>query len=248
MIEWPLIFVGGLLGSSHCVGMCGGFALTVGLGARRVSENLRRQLLYSLGRVGTYSFCGLCAGFAGVWLQRRTGLLISLQATLSIVAGLVLGWQGLRAIGWLPGRSARVAGAPACLAGGVLGPLLTAPRGHQVLLAGVANGFLPCGLVYGYLALAASTGDLGRGLLTMSLFGAGTVPVMVLVGAGASLRTHAAPRFFYRAAAWCVLVTGLLSVARGLWSLRAGGAPHCPGCAVTSVIRLSGILAIAVGT
>ena len=46
MIELPLVFLGGLLGSAHCVGMCGGFALSIGLGARGFAANLGRQLIY----------------------------------------------------------------------------------------------------------------------------------------------------------------------------------------------------------
>jgi sulfite exporter TauE/SafE len=231
MIEAPLIVLGGLLGSSHCVGMCGGFALTVGMGARRLSDNLRRQLLYSLGRVGTYAFFGLCAGSAGLWLQRRTGFLVNLQAVLSIVAGVVLGWQGLRALGWLPRFGARMPGPSACLAGSLLGPFLTAPRSHQVFLAGVVNGFLPCGLVYGYLALASSTASLTDGFLTMLLFGLGTVPVLVLTGMGASLFTLSARRRLFQAAAVCVLLTGLISIARGALALHEGAGLSCPGCA-----------------
>ena len=53
MIELPLVFLGGLLGSAHCVGMCGGFALTIGLGARDVAANVCRQLVYTAGRIFT---------------------------------------------------------------------------------------------------------------------------------------------------------------------------------------------------
>ena len=72
-----------------------------------------------------------------------------------------------------------------CLAGSLVGPFFASPRRLLVFLAGVLNGFLPCGLVYGYLALASSTASLPLGLATMATFGAGTVPVMVLTGVGA---------------------------------------------------------------
>src|SRR5690606_2384539 len=51
MIEWSLIFLGGLLGSAHCIGMCGGFAIAIGAGATRWSSNALRQVIYSLGRI-----------------------------------------------------------------------------------------------------------------------------------------------------------------------------------------------------
>ncbi len=235
MIEAPLLIMGGLLGSAHCVGMCGGFALTVGIGTRGLSENLRRQLLYSLGRVGTYAFFGLGAGSAGFWLQRRAGLLVNFQAVLCIAAGLVLGWQGLRALGWLPGSRRRGAGPSVCLAGSFLGPFLAAPRGFHVFLAGIINGFLPCGLVYGYLALASSTASLVQGLATMALFGLGTVPIMVLTGAGASLWKPSLRRQLLRSAAWCVLFTGLFSIGRGVLAFQHGSpGGACPACAVKS--------------
>ncbi len=56
MIELPLVLLGGLLGSSHCIGMCGGFAISIGLGNRRLSSHVLRQLVYSSGRVFTYAF------------------------------------------------------------------------------------------------------------------------------------------------------------------------------------------------
>ena len=66
MIELPFVFLAGLLGSSHCVGMCGGFALTIGSAARLVRENLWRQTIYSAGRVFTYTWLGICAAYGGM--------------------------------------------------------------------------------------------------------------------------------------------------------------------------------------
>ncbi|MBV8487117.1 MAG: sulfite exporter TauE/SafE family protein, partial [Planctomycetaceae bacterium] len=156
MIELPLVFLGGFLGSAHCVGMCGGFAVSIGVGAKSFTANLQRQLVYTLGRVLTYSFFGVVAGYAGFWLSRRVGTLVHVQAALSILAGCVLLLQGLLALGILPRKflwAVKLGGTP-CLAGTFVGPFLTSPGWLNVLLAGVLTGFLPCGLVYGFLSLA----------------------------------------------------------------------------------------------
>ena len=71
MIELPLVFLGGLLGSAHCVGMCGGFAVSIGIGSRGLASNLRRQLVYTAGRIFTYSFFGIVAGYAGLWIAAQ---------------------------------------------------------------------------------------------------------------------------------------------------------------------------------
>ena len=58
MIELPMVFLGGLLGSAHCVGMCGGFALGIGLGTPSFAANVGRQVIYTTGRVFTYALPG----------------------------------------------------------------------------------------------------------------------------------------------------------------------------------------------
>jgi sulfite exporter TauE/SafE len=235
MIELPLIFLGGLLGSAHCVGMCGGFALTIGLGARSLSSNLLRQLTYTLGRILTYGFLGVAAGYAGLWLSLRAGTLVNVQAGLSILAGGLLMSQGLLALGILPRRLFSVAGAgeSPCLAGSFVGPFLTAPGWSNALIAGVLTGFLPCGLVYGFLTLASSSTSVLHGLLTMGAFGAGTAPMMILTGAGGSLLSHSSRRHLLRVSAVCVLVTGVISLARGAWFIHfpgSSGLDACPFC------------------
>jgi sulfite exporter TauE/SafE len=234
-LQLPLVFLGGFLGSAHCVGMCGGFALAIGMGARSLGSNFRRQLLYSLGRVLTYAFLGVVAGFAGFWLSRRAGTLVNVQAGLSILAGGLLMFQGLLALGVLPRRlfpSIGGGGAP-CLAGTFVGPFLSAPGWSGVLLAGVLTGFLPCGLVYGFLTLAGSSANLFHALLTMCAFGAGTAPIMILTGAGGSLLSHSARRHLLKLSAVCVLLTGIISLARGMAFVQfpeSATLETCPFC------------------
>jgi sulfite exporter TauE/SafE len=235
MIELPLVFLGGLLGSAHCVGMCGGFALTIGVGASGLYSNLRRQLTYTLGRVLTYSFFGVAAGYAGFWLAHRAGTLVNVQAGLSILAGTFLIYQGLLALGLLPRKHFPSMGGSAapCLAGTFVGPLLTAPGWTNVLLAGILTGFLPCGLVYGFLTLASSTSSVLHGLLTMAAFGLGTAPMMLLTGVSGSLVSHSARRQLLRVSAVCVLLTGIISLARGIMFIQfpeTAALERCPFC------------------
>ena len=233
MLELPLVFVGGLLGSAHCVGMCGGFALLLGARSRNLGANIGRQLLYSAGRISTYAVIGAAVGYGGV---RLTGLalpLINVQAALSIVAGLLLVVAGLHAAGYLP-RWRVLGTSTGCPFTGGLGSLLRSRGASAAFLAGVFTGFLPCGLVYAYLALATAAGGLWQGWLTMACFGAGTVPLMVLAGSGGSLLTLASRQKILRLAAICVVVTGLISLTRGAAALNPRGAPGtastCPLC------------------
>jgi uncharacterized protein len=217
MAELALVFMGGLLGSSHCAGMCGAFAISIGSATTGMLANARRQVVYSLGRIFTYAAFGAAAGYLGLRLMHRGGTLVNVQAILAVVAGGLLLVQGVVAAGWLrwPGKSV----ASPCLAGGLLRSFLTAPGLANAFLAGMLTGFLPCGLVYAYLALAATTGSLLGGLLRMCAFGLGTAPLLVLVGCGGSLLGMAVRQRLLRLAAWCVVLVGLISIARGVGAL-----------------------------
>jgi sulfite exporter TauE/SafE len=232
MIELPLIFVGGLLGSAHCIGMCGGFAVTIGINSTGVLANLRRQLIYTAGRIFTYAFLGLSAGCAGAWISSRANVWINAQGALCVIAGLLLVAQALVGLGLLPRRfsASRRSGGGLCLARSFVGPFLASPRSSDVLFAGVLTGFLPCGLVYGFLALASSSASLGGGLAIMVLFGAGTAPLMMLAGTGASLLSYASRKNLMQVSAVCVLLTGMVSIARGVFFLQIWGVPEVARC------------------
>lgn len=251
MIELPLIFLGGLLGSAHCVGMCGGFAVMIGAGARSWRANLARQCVYSGGRIFTYAALGAVVGYAGLRLADQMPSVLNAQALFAIVAGALLIVQGLISAGVLSRPRLTLAGfigsrRPAmagvvsmaavvpCMTGGTMGALFRAPGLQAAFLAGMLTGFLPCGLVYAYLALATSASEPIAGSSIMAAFGLGTVPLMVLTGSGMSLVTPARRQAVLRLAAWCVVVTGLIAVARGAYVLNsspsAETAASCPLC------------------
>ena len=233
MNELPLVFLGGLLGSSHCIGMCGPLALALGVPQSRLQVNLARQLLFSVGRIATYGFLGALAGASGWWLAERPQSLVNIQSLLSIVAGLVLVWLGLSTAGVLPRLGGRWLSSTPCAAATWFKTLLTAPGAASAVVAGAFTGFIPCGLVYAFVVYAASSGNVVRGWLTMVAFGLGTVPLMVLAGCGGSLAPLATRARLLQIAAWCVVATGLISVARGAGYLElvANTLPAgCPFC------------------
>jgi sulfite exporter TauE/SafE len=233
VIEWPLLLFGGLLGSAHCAGMCGGFALTLGTHAPSWRSNLARQLIYGGGRLFTYAALGAIAGYGGRKLV-ASATVVNIQAWLAIAAGLLLLWQGLAATGFLR-RTRRIkASSFPCLGPSLLGTLLRTRGAIAPLAAGVVTGLLPCGLVYAFVALAVSSGTMGRGMITMIAFGVGTLPVMTALGLGTSLLGLTARQHLLKAAAWCVVLTGVLSIARGATAFQSSSSvattPTCPFC------------------
>ena len=229
MIEWPLVFLTGILGSSHCLGMCGPFALALG-GGSDWRTNLRRQTCYTVGRVFTYAILGAAAGFGGWRLAKAWPSLVNIPAILAVLAGVLLIYQGLLAAGVFRKR-ATTAGDGLCLAGAFFGSFLRSPQTSHVFLAGMFTGLLPCGLLYGVLALAASSGKMGASAATMAIFGLGTMPAMVAAGFSGSFLSGKFRRGMYYVAAWCVVLTGAISVARGLGFLRIFAEPSgCPMC------------------
>ncbi|MCA9167982.1 MAG: sulfite exporter TauE/SafE family protein [Planctomycetales bacterium] len=239
MLELPFVFISGLLGSAHCLGMCGPFALAIGARANTWQANLRRQSCYTFGRMFTYAFLGACAGYGGASMVHNSPTWVRLPAVLSIVAGVFLIYQGLTTAGAMPrlrwpGRKpiAGRTGTTPCLAAGFFGSFLNSPSPRGVLLAGVLTGFLPCGLVYAFLTLAASSASVFTGAALMSVFGLGTAPIMMVTGLGGNLLGLRWRQRLLTIAAWCVVVAGVISIARGAGYLSFTSEPPagCPFC------------------
>ena len=174
----------GVVGSAHCIVMCGGLAGAVahaGSGTR--GDGLRRGLLCATGRIAGYAIAGAVVGGAGagiaswwgapadVWLRGAIG-----AAMVALGAAVALG--GSRLAG-LERAGARVFRHIAPLTRR-LRPL---DRSWKLWVLGLVWGFLPCGLVYTALAGAAGAGDALSGAAWMTAFGLGTAPAVVGVGA-----------------------------------------------------------------
>lgn len=213
--ELSLVFVSGVLGSAHCIGMCGGIAATMSLGTRSVTGAILRQACWSLGRTATYVFLGITAATVGATFLNSQGNTVWWQSVFAIVAGLLLVVQGLHATGLLSWKVRSKSGLP-CVTRTVFSQFFNGGSLVAVFIAGLLTGFLPCGLVYSFLTLAASTGSVISGIFIMLSFGLGTIPVMLVTGAGLSGATIGIRRKLIRVAAISVVVTGLMTTARGI--------------------------------
>lgn len=231
-MEFVSALVAGLLGSSHCVGMCGGFAVTLGMAPTTWRASVLRQGAYTLGRMFCYAFLGACAATLGARAVSWTPTWVNASACLSVVAGGLLLFLGADAARLIP-RRAKANASPPCLASGLYGALLRGPRASHAFAAGVFTGFLPCGLLYAMLSLAGATADPLRGAAVMTVFAIGTAPAMVAIGLGGRLFSAKARRWLYTAAAWSVLGAGAVAAARGVSVLASPGATPaetCPLC------------------
>lgn len=206
-------FVLGVMGAGHCLGMCGGIAAALGF-ANQGAGRVRRLLVllgYNLGRISSYALMGLivAAVFGGVDKLTPLPVLRALSGLLLIGMGLYLAgwWKVLTKLEALGSRLWRHI-APF---GQRLMPVETP---FKAVLLGVVWGWLPCGLVYSVLALAASQPNPVEGALVMAAFGLGTLPAVV----GGSL----ASEFIKRVAGnrWVSGLFGLAFIVYGLLTLQ----------------------------
>jgi len=205
--------VAGLLGSTHCVLMCGGIAGALGLGAQAGGachgQSLRFPALYNLGRITSYAVAGGIAGALGGGTLALAGL-PQLGKWFAALAALVIVLVGLRLLAG--GRHFAAfdrAGAAAWrriapLTRGLF-PVTTPARAFGV---GLAWGWLPCGMSYAMLTAALLTGGPLAGALLMAMFGIGTLPAMLALSSGASTLLRPATR---RIGGAVLVVMGLAS-------------------------------------
>ncbi len=173
-------FITGLLGSLHCVGMCGPIALALPYQGRDKWAAAANVLLYNVGRVVTYASIGTIIGLLGKGL-----FLAGVQAYFSIGLGILLLAVALFPINveqkilYIPIFSRLNLWVKKNLAA-----ILKQNNPQMLFLIGVFNGMLPCGLVYIAVVGAMATGEIFSGSLYMTLFGLGTLPLMLLTAMG----------------------------------------------------------------
>jgi uncharacterized protein len=232
-----MLFAAGFAGSFHCVGMCGGFACALGRDPSGHGATVLRHLLYNSGRLTTYCFLGGLAGALGQVICTPQGTAVPLlsgsldaaQGVLAIAAGLLMIAMALQFFGLLPRLHRLAIGFGSSTLAASLRGLLTAPGRAAPLAFGVFNGFLPCPLVYAFVAEAASTAAALPGLLTMMSFGLGTFPAMLMMGGVGQVLAPAWRRRGVWLAGSCILLLGLVTLGRGILPFAAHVAHGWPG-------------------
>ena len=167
-------FMIGLVGSFHCVGMCGPLALSLPLSNNSIAAKFTGALMYNAGRIITYSFFGLVFGLIG-----QTAALFNFQQWLSIIIGVVI------LLFIIVPQKYKIQYSASSYATGFftklrarLGKLFTQKNHSSLFVIGLLNGLLPCGLVYMAVAGSLATGDVLESILFMAFFGLGTLPIM----------------------------------------------------------------------
>ena len=205
-------FLIGIVGSFHCIGMCGPIALALPSYSSNRSKMVMSRVLYNVGRAITYSLFGIVVGLIGEGLN-----MAGLQQSISIIAGALILIMVV-----LPSRFVQRISILKPAVGFTnylkqkFGLLLKRKSASSTFLIGVLNGFLPCGLVYIAIAGAFAAGGLMNGALYMFMFGLGTIPLMLIasiagnfVNVGIRKRINKAVPVFMIALAFLFIVRGM---------------------------------------
>jgi len=205
-------FLFGLLGSFHCVGMCGPIAMALPLGGSSGWAYYAGRLLYNGGRLTTYTLLGALAGAFGESLQ-----MAGLQQIVSVVSGILI-LLLLVVPAALKGKAASATGTDRLVAWvrQQLGYFFRQNTMGALFMVGLLNGLLPCGFVYIALAGAISAPGIEGAMLYMFLFGLGTFPLMYLVSLSGKLISLKLRSAFNRTVPYVGMALALLFIVRGL--------------------------------
>ncbi len=202
----------GLMGSFHCLGMCGPIVLALPLHGNSVGQKIYGGVLYNLGRTVTYGAMGALFGLVGQGLQ-----LVGFQQVVSVIMG------GAMIVSVMFPKIFRNQYSLEQSAFRWVGKLkktiveMFSIRSFQSLFfIGLLNGLLPCGLVYIAIAGAIATGSVAMGAGYMVVFGLGTIPLLLLLGVAGNVLGNNIRRRINSLIPILVVVVGIFFVLRGL--------------------------------
>jgi sulfite exporter TauE/SafE len=196
----------GLLGSGHCLGMCGGIAAATGSGDKNYS------IYFNLGRVSSYALIGLLLG--GL-TQVISANLAPMMLVFRVVAGLLLVAMGLYLGTWWMGltKLERAGHFIWRKVQPLTRQFLPIQSSVNATKLGLLWGLLPCGLIYSTLTWAATSADAISSMLLMLTFGLGTLPAMLGVAwFGAKIQQFMRNRFTRSISAALLIIFGLWTI------------------------------------
>ena len=205
-------FILGLLGSFHCVGMCGPIAFMLPVDRSNTFKKITQIAIYHFGRLLAYSIIGLVFGLIGKSLY-----IFGFQQQLSIIIGVLMILVVL-----IPQQTfnkynfSRPVYRLISKVKSALGSAMKKKSMDTFLTIGFLNGFLPCGLVYMALFAAIAGGNAINGILYMAVFGLGTIPLMTTTIYFSQFLKGKARQRIQKAIPVFVILIGALFILRGL--------------------------------
>ena len=205
-------FILGLLGSLHCIGMCGPIAFMLPVDQTNILKKVSQISIYHFGRLLAYTIIGLLFGFIG-----KGFYLFGLQQQLSIMIGVLMITVTL-----IPKRQFNKYNLSKPIfktiseVKSALGHALKQKTMDTFLTIGFLNGFLPCGLVYMAVFAAIATGHTLDGAFYMSFFGLGTIPLMTSAIYFSQLLKGSLRQKVQKTIPVFIIFIGILFILRGL--------------------------------
>ncbi|MFL0169994.1 sulfite exporter TauE/SafE family protein [Tenacibaculum maritimum] len=204
-------FIFGLLGSLHCIGMCGPIAFMLPISASNKTTQVLQITSYHLGRLFTYSLIGLLFGLLG-----KGFYFFGFQQQLSIIVGFSMIFITLAPKTFQKYNFFKPVNRGMLKIKSSLGKELKKKGNDTFFTIGFLNGFLPCGLIYMAIFGALATTDALSGSLYMFLFGLGTIPLMSSVVYLGNFTTGFVRKKIQKIIPYAVVLIGILFILRGL--------------------------------
>lgn len=202
----------GLIASFHCVGMCGPIALALPVHKGSRAQQITGVLAYNAGRALTYAMFGMAIGTLGASLAWLGMLRYASMAVGAAMLGYVFWPAGLEQrlhmpVFWQKAISRLKQN---------MGFYLKRNDLPGILLLGMLNGAIPCGMVYMALISSVATGSPWGGGVFMALFGLGTMPAMLALAMARQQFTPALRTRMRKLTPVLVAIAGIWLVARGI--------------------------------
>ncbi|MFN9562789.1 MAG: sulfite exporter TauE/SafE family protein [Pirellulaceae bacterium] len=230
---WCGVFSASLIGSMHCVGMCGPLAV-LAADPMRTRRGWDAIAVYHGARIAVYGLLGAVVGLLGASLQ-WSGQWFGLQRLGAQLAGATMLLIGLASLARLAGGQSHQVLLPSFLQSWLAkahAATKALPRKRRAAAVGALTGLLPCGWLYAFLLAAASTSSAWQGAWVMMLFGLGAVPALSATVLGAQWITGRWRRAIPWVSALLVTFIGLDTLGRraiaDLGSLHSTNAVAAP--------------------
>ncbi len=202
----------GLIGSFHCIGMCGPIVVALPLKKHNLVSKIAGAFLYNSGRVITYGLLGILFGMLGrgiklAGFQQWTSILLGVTMIVSILYPYFFR-EKISISSLFTGFASRLIIR--------IKKLFTDRSYSSLLMIGLLNGLLPCGLVYVAIAGAINTGAVYTGALFMMLFGIGTIPLLLVATLASDAIGQRLRSKMQKVVPYFVFVLGVLFILRGM--------------------------------